>query len=248
MDVSQSEVWASPISYIPSSDSSLLRLPLTFERHADATDVTDVLQSVKEFDFWEVRTLVTCPSQLHTKSLIYDRQCDAAACLISHALPAPICHRWLGIVLPSAKRLVACMSGNASRPGASPTVPKITLYVHPLSVTLLVMYLLFLFDITPRVLSSRHNSAIRHYISQPMVGQNKTKTSSKRHVASESCFSLVLGVVTSALITTEDRPKTNAVTNTAKGTGTRAAVVRTPRKSTQRSNNTVFTLCATIRY
>jgi hypothetical protein len=79
--------WASPISYIPSSDSSPLKLPLTFERHADATDVTDVLQSVKEFDFWEVRTLVTCPSQLHTKSLIYDRQCDAAAYLISHASP-----------------------------------------------------------------------------------------------------------------------------------------------------------------
>jgi len=73
----------------------------------------------------------SCPSQLHTKSPIYDRLCDAAACLISRALPAPNCHRWLESVLPSAKRLVACVSGNASRPGASPTVTRITFNITP---------------------------------------------------------------------------------------------------------------------
>jgi len=72
-----------------------------------------------------------------------------------------------------------------------------------------------------------------------MVGQNNTKILSKRPY-----FTCCVGVVSLSRLSLvsrrgnlglDNRPKTSAVANTTKGTGTRAAVVRTPRRSTQRS-------------
>jgi len=64
----------SRLFHIPSSESSLHRLPLTFERSADSTDVADVFQNVKELTLGGT---YSCPSQLHTKPPVYDRLCDA---------------------------------------------------------------------------------------------------------------------------------------------------------------------------
>lgn len=116
--------------------------------------------------------------------------------------------------------MVECVSGNASRAGASQAATRITLYVYSLFVTLLCSSAFF------------PSSPVQNFAGQPMVGQNEPKFLSKRRLFHRLRFeSFQLGFRRNILgldsLITDYRPKICAVTNAIKGMDTGAVVVKT---------------------